>query len=333
MAAAADPPEAPVTATAEPPPSTTTANDEGGGWGEPEHQLVYPPREDFPSKSAWKKAKKRVRNGKMKELKKAAKKEERKAEQAERMAAKRKRFEEATPEERQVWAEAKDQRIKERKLATEARRRRLEEASEAAATVVIDLQFGELMLPHEHRSLAHQLMYCYSANSRADKPCRLCFAGMSGPLLEEMQRTPGYDRWPVLKESRPYFDAFADRKGDLVYLTADSDVVLEKFDEREIYVIGGLVDRNRHKGVCASKAAAQGIRTAQLPIREHVTLQASTVLTVNQVFDIYGTFQRTGDWTKTFTHVIPTRKIKAKKADEKQRITPAAAAPAHAAKE
>jgi hypothetical protein len=36
-------------------------------------------------------------------------------------------------------------------------------------------------------------------------------------------------------------------KEQLVYLTADTDTILQCIEDDKVYVIGGLVDRNRHK--------------------------------------------------------------------------------------
>lgn len=43
----------------------------------------------------------------------------------------------------------------------------------------------------------------------------------------------------------------------LVYLTADAAEELHQLDSAGIYIIGGLVDRNRHKNICQNKAAEQ----------------------------------------------------------------------------
>ena len=40
----------------------------------------------------------------------------------------------------------------------------------------------------------------------------------------------------------------------LVYLTADSPNVLESVDPKKVYIMGGIVDRNRLKGITFEKA-------------------------------------------------------------------------------
>jgi tRNA (guanine9-N1)-methyltransferase len=70
----------------------------------------------------------------------------------------------------------------------------------------------------------------------------------------------------------------------LVYLSADAEEELTTLSEDEVYIIGGIVDRNRHKNLCQGKAEGLGIRTARLPIGSFIeNLPTRKVLTVNQV--------------------------------------------------
>jgi hypothetical protein len=71
---------------------------------------------------------------------------------------------------------------------------------------------------------------------------------------------------------------------DIVYLTAESDTVLMELDAQKVYIIGGLVDHNAHKGYCHAHATAAGLATARLPIVEFMTAKEMTrrVITVNQ---------------------------------------------------
>ena len=49
----------------------------------------------------------------------------------------------------------------------------------------------------------------------------------------------------------------------MVYLTADSEVELQDLNPQDVYIIGGIVDRNRFKGLTAKKAKENGLRTAR----------------------------------------------------------------------
>ena len=85
-----------------------------------------------------------------------------------------------------------------------------------------------------------------------------------------------------------------------------------------MYIIGGIVDRNRYQSLTLNKANHQGINHARLPINKHVKLQSSAVLTVNHVFQIIAVQFNTKDWAKTLTEVIPDRKTKVKVKETKE---------------
>lgn len=80
--------------------------------------------------------------------------------------------------------------------------------------------------------------------------------------------------------SKSYLDLF--KKESLVYLTADSPNTITKLSRDKVYIIGGIVDRNRLKGITYQKAVEQGIETAKLPLDTVVEMGSATrVLTVN----------------------------------------------------
>ena len=64
---------------------------------------------------------------------------------------------------------------------------------------------------------------------------------------------------------------------------ADAENELSELDPKCAYIIGGIVDRNRYKGLCKTKAETGGIRTARLPIGDYMKLLAAPVMTVNHV--------------------------------------------------
>ncbi len=66
-------------------------------------------------------------------------------------------------------------------------------------------------------------------------------------------------------------------------MDADAEDELSELEPSKAYIIGGIVDRNRYKGLCWTKAESDGIKTARLPIGEYVKLHAAPVMTVNQV--------------------------------------------------
>ncbi|KAE9369518.1 hypothetical protein N431DRAFT_413574 [Stipitochalara longipes BDJ] len=94
----------------------------------------------------------------------------------------------------------------------------------------------------------------------------------------------------------------------IIYLTADSPYTLDRLSPNTCYIIGGIVDKNRHKGLCYKRACERGIPTAKLPIGKYMTMQSRSVLAVNHVVEIMLKWLVTGDWGEAFLSVIPKRK-------------------------
>jgi len=103
---------------------------------------------------------------------------------------------------------------------------------------------------------------------------------------------------PVEGDELELPEAISPETHSLVYLSADAEEELDTLKENEIYIIGGIVDKNRHKVsvpyssgtqaknqfLCQNKADKYGIRTARLPIGTYLAnMPTRKVLTVNQV--------------------------------------------------
>ncbi|KAG5978804.1 hypothetical protein E4U55_005904 [Claviceps digitariae] len=95
---------------------------------------------------------------------------------------------------------------------------------------------------------------------------------------------------------------------DVVYLTSESPYTLQRLEPYTSYIIGGLVDKNREKGLCYRRAVQRGIRTARLPIGEYMVMQSRQILATNHVVEIMVKWLDCEDWGVAFSQVIPKRK-------------------------
>ncbi|KAH7291072.1 hypothetical protein KP509_30G075300 [Ceratopteris richardii] len=218
------------------------------------------------------------------------------------------KFSALSPEEQEALLKEQKEKRRARQARSLERKNKLRDAMESGQNLVIDLEFCDRMKPNELASLVQQVMYSYSMNAKAALPARLSLTGCKGEVLDHLKRVSGFENWLLHKEHQSYLEVFKERKQDLVYLTADSTEVIEELDQSKIYIIGGLVDRNRWKGLTLEKAKSEGISTARLPILNYMRLASSPVLTVNQVVEIFLRFMETKSWENALEQAIPSRK-------------------------
>jgi tRNA (guanine9-N1)-methyltransferase len=189
-------------------------------------------------------------------------------------------------------------------------------------SVIIDCDFESCHAERPIKSLSQQLAFCYAFNRKSPNPVHLYFTGL-GPKLQAQMAKSHCEGWQniVMTEKcytqLPEFFSHETNRNEtasdpeqrqLVYLSADAEETITEFDPSCAYIIGGIVDRNRFKGITHKKAVSQGLRLAKLPIREHVAMAGTPVLTVNHVFEIMLLYEQTKCWKTTLEKVLPQRK-------------------------
>jgi len=222
-------------------------------------------------------------------------------------------------------------------------------------TILFDCNFDEFMRDNERVSLSAQITRAYSDNRNAQYRSHLTVGSFGGSLRERFDTVLGkhYESWKgtrflpddfvtVSKQAQewmkdpkeggrlvgPCFEKYAvdeettakcKEDGETIYLSSDSDTTLTELKPYTTYIIGGLVDKNREKGLCHKRAVEAGVKTARLPIGEFLDMASRKVLTTNHVNEIMLQWLACGDWGEAFMKVIPKRKggqLKGKDGDE-----------------
>lgn len=261
-----------------------------------------------------------------------ATREDRKVKKKEKIAAKRER-------KRAVMEEAKKNGLDaeaEGKKVYDVPRHRQFRATLLPLTFVMDCGYDELMMDRERISLASQLTRAYSDNSKSKYSAHYVVSSFNKLLKERFDTVlrKTYQNWrgvrtmpedymhaaemakewmtePQGGQMAGKFAELADAKpedGEIVYLSSDSEDTLTELKPYSTYIIGGLVDKNRHKAVCYKQATERGVRTAKLPIGDYIQMSSRSVLTTNHVMEIMLRWLETGDWGEAFMQVLPQRK-------------------------
>ena len=189
----------------------------------------------------------------------------------------------------------------------------LKDDASSRPKICIDLQYEELMSEKELIHLAQQLSRVYGFNRKSSDPCHLTFCHLPKDCKTRQiccDKSEGFANYILNFSEKSLIDTFENRKQDLVYLTPDSDNLLEDIEDNIIYVIGGLVDDSVKKLSSLSFAKDQGLTTAKLPIDKYCSrIEGSfkQILTINQVFEILLNKIQGFSWPQVFSQSLPSR--------------------------
>lgn len=207
----------------------------------------------------------------------------------------------------------------------ELKRRQVTVSNQNAAEaihVAIDLNYDDLMQERDISKCVKQCLRIYTINRRSEQPLRLHFTGIKrdGNIHESFKKNDGWENWNVEYHfDRTHTELFEKEK--LIYLTCESDTILEKPLPGHTYVIGGLVDHNHFKGLCHQRATADELKTARLPLSEHVDMKTRSVLSTFHVFELLTRVAAGQGWTQAILETIPQRKgAKAKESKDSDKI-------------
>ncbi|XP_055948398.1 uncharacterized protein LOC129981548 [Argiope bruennichi] len=190
---------------------------------------------------------------------------------------------------------------------------RLLSAQGTAPKICINLGFASSMETKELSRLSSQLRRLYGSNRHSSNPVHLYFCSFS-PTDELYKicesKCDGFSSYIVDMTPEAPEDLFDSE--NIIYLSPDSENVLETLDSNKVYVIGGIVDDTVKKDLSLNHAKNFNIKTARLPIVEYLVPYSAnpgtTVLTVNQVFDILLKYYETKDWIESLSSNVPLRK-------------------------
>nr|OQO31713.1 hypothetical protein B0A51_01061 [Rachicladosporium sp. CCFEE 5018] len=225
-------------------------------------------------------------------------------------------------------------------VATPERKETKQRAVQLPVTILIDCDFDELMRDNERISLGGQITRSYSDNKGSTYRAHLTVCSFLGKLRERFDGIMGgvyknyrgtrfleQDFVDVAEQAKVWmgnvgggelkgaFEKYADSdhdllrdQGEVVYLSSEAEETLNELKPYSTYIIGGLVDKNREKGICYKRATQRGLRTAKLPVGDYLEMSSRKVLATNHVNEIMLKWLECGDWGDAFMKVIPKRK-------------------------
>ncbi|CAH01214.1 tRNA (guanine(9)-N(1))-methyltransferase [Kluyveromyces lactis] len=180
--------------------------------------------------------------------------------------------------------------------------------SDSGISIILDCSFDDLMNDREIVSLSTQVTRAYSSNKRENNYAKIKVTSFDKRLKQRFDNdlsNSNYTKWKN-------FEFTADPTlptENAVYLTADTEEKLDTLEPGTTYIVGGIVDKNRHKNLCYNKAKELNIPTKRLPIGEFINLAGRKVLTTSHMVQLMLRYFDNKDWKEAFESVLPPRKL------------------------
>ncbi|KAK6457291.1 guanine-1-methyltransferase-domain-containing protein [Scheffersomyces xylosifermentans] len=179
--------------------------------------------------------------------------------------------------------------------------------------IIMDCEFDDLMNHKEIVSMSNQVTRSYSAKRHCKYDVDLKISSFNKNLKARFDKSVSqYKLWQNidLLENEKLSDILPmdspEELAKYVYLTADTDEVIQELQPGHTYIIGGIVDKNRHKKLCLNKAKELGLKVGKLPIDKYIELNGREVLATSHVYELCCKWFESGkDWGKAFNDVLP----------------------------
>ncbi|KAI5960075.1 TRM10 [Candida pseudojiufengensis] len=233
-------------------------------------------------------------------------------------------------QKQQKWEETKDQyrevmRAK-KKLQRDRKRDRIKNDDEYKNSIlkkpktqiatdvkfIIDCEFDDLMNIKEITSMSRQIQTSYSIMRHSPYKLPIQITSFNKRLQERFETSlQEYKNWQGIEFTSTNLEELIteENKDQFVYLTADTDDDLMELTSDHTYIIGGIVDKNRHKRLCYDKAKKLGLKCGRLPIGKYIKLYSRDVLVTSHVYEICCKWFEFKDWGDAFNKVLPPRKV------------------------
>lgn len=201
---------------------------------------------------------------------------------------------------------------------SQAKREKPQTQVPSEVKVIMDCSFDELMSDKEIVSMSNQITRCYSAKRHATHEVDLVISSFNKRLKARFEKSIlDYKLWQniTFMENDSLEELLPTDKEEIskyVYLTADTENEVLELQKGYTYILGGIVDKNRHKQLCLKKAQDLGLKVARLPIGKYIQMNSRHVLATSHVYEIMCMcFELGHDWERAFNAVLPPRKLKA----------------------